>query len=83
MIELQYMQESIKLTIDALNKTDKINQRLVTAIIATVISFCLCFCVTLVGFAYFYFTTNYEYGTVNQSQTNTENSNQNINKGGK
>lgn len=72
----------INMSIKTIDKVDKLNQRLITCIIAMTVSFYLCICLTIVGLAYFYFTTDYNYGTVNQNQTNTENSNQNINKGG-
>jgi hypothetical protein len=78
-VNVEHVAELIKLSSEMINKTDQINQRLVTAIITLSVTFCF----TLVGFAYFYFTTNYEYGTVNQTQSNTENSNQKIDKGGK
>jgi hypothetical protein len=78
---VEHVSELIKLSSEMINKTDHINQRLVQALIISVIAFSLCLTITLVGISYFYFTTDYGFGTVNQTQTNTENSNQNINKG--
>lgn len=76
----KYIQDVIKLSADTITKADKINQRLVTAVIVMAISFSISFAVTIIGISYFYFTSGYEYG-FNQTQINTENSNQTI-KGG-
>ena len=85
MIIEQYIQETLRLASETVVKSDKINQRLVTAIISICVTFAICFSVTLIGVSYFYFTTDYSFPQVTQNQTNTDNSNSNveIKKGGK
>lgn len=72
-----HIQDVIKLAGDTIAKVDKINQRLITAIIVTVI----CFALTTISMTFFYFTTDYGFGS-QQIQSNTENSSQTITKGG-
>jgi Sec-independent protein secretion pathway component TatC len=76
-----YVTDLITLATEMIDKSDKINNRLVNCIIVLTVAFCLCFAVTVIGYSYFYFTTDYNYGT-NQTQINTTDSSQTI-KGGK
>jgi hypothetical protein len=76
MDEQQFM-EVVNLTSKLIEKTDKVNQKLITAIITITISFSLCLAITLTGIAYLYFTTDYSnYGTYNQIQGNDNNATQ-------
>ena len=65
----------IQMYAESIKHNDEINKRLVTALIATVISFCIAVTVICSFVPYIYFTAEYYYPTIetndNENTTNT------------